>query len=158
GERELGAPPPPQAGRRALRALARGALPRAPRPRPRPRPRHARRAAQRLDLRPPPPRPGRVRRADRGAVRRRSEEARARPALPPARDRSVPAAADARRAALAPLSRRRRGRGPLSGAARPAYNAAHAPRALPHRRSRRRPGRPARAPRADALPGRDFRL
>src|SRR5439155_20645492 len=46
----------------------------------------------------------------------------------------------------------------LSRAAPPAYNAAHARRALPHRRPRRRPRRPARAPRAHALPRRDPRL
>src|SRR5947207_2412791 len=103
-ERELGAPPPPEAGRRALRALARGAVSRAPRARPRAHPRPPRGAPQRLDLRPPPARPGRVRGADRGALRRGGEAARARPAAPPTRDRSLPTATDAGHAALASLS------------------------------------------------------
>src|SRR5439155_2913790 len=98
-ERELGAPPPAQARRRALRALARGTLPGAPRPRPRPHPRHAWRAPQRLDLRPPSARAGRVCEPDRGAVRGRGEEARARPAPAAALDRSVPPAGARWRAA-----------------------------------------------------------
>src|SRR5207249_633426 len=80
-------------------ALARGTLPGAPRPRPRPHPRHAWRAPQRLDLRPPSARAGRVCEPDRGAVRGRGEEARARPAPAAALDRSVPPAGARWRAA-----------------------------------------------------------
>ena len=97
-QRRVGAATAREADRRAVHPLARRALPRPQAARSSPHPGHARRAPERHGLRATPAGPGRVRRADRRALRLRGQKARPRPPAPAPRRRRVPATTDGGRA------------------------------------------------------------